>query len=172
MVPRMHNGIALGPTGNLQGTVKFYCLNTGHMLKRRSFMPPPTPDSVIQQVNTIGLKEKQGRSFRFLNRQKEPYEWTNKVPEDDLEFQGLLKADAEQAAAYPDISAKLPGVELTSKEDDYPAITEEPEADFQHLAAVALDNAGMDTLLGCTPQETCGCRRYRNSTTKSQGSSC
>ena len=73
MVPRMHEGIALGPTGNLQGTVKFYCLNTGRVLKCHSFTPLPMPVSVIQQVNTIGLKEKQGRSFRFLNRQKEPY---------------------------------------------------------------------------------------------------
>ena len=28
-VSRTHKGIALGPTGNLQGSVKFYCLNTG-----------------------------------------------------------------------------------------------------------------------------------------------
>jgi hypothetical protein len=97
-------------------------------------------------VNTIGLKEKLGRSFQFLNRQKEPYKWTNKVPEDDPKFQGLLKAGAEEAAAYPNISTKLPGVELTFKEDDYPAITEEPEADFQHLAAAALDNVGIDTV--------------------------
>jgi hypothetical protein len=144
MVPRTHKGIALGPMGNLQGTVKFYCLKTGRVLKRRSFRPLPMPDSVIQQVNTIGLKEKQGRSFRFLNRQKEPYKWTNEVPEDDLEFQGLLKADAEEAAAYPDISAELPGVELTSKDDDYPAITEEPEADFKYLAVAAID--GIDTV--------------------------
>ncbi len=68
MVPWTHKGIALGPTGNLQGTVKFSCLNTRRMLKRRSFMPLPMPDSVIQQENTIGLKEKQGCSFRFLNR--------------------------------------------------------------------------------------------------------
>ncbi len=54
--------------------------------------------------------------------------------------------DAEEAVAYPDISAKLPGVELTSKEDDYPAITEEPEADLQHLAAAALDNVGINTV--------------------------
>jgi hypothetical protein len=73
MVPRTHEGIALGPMRNLQGTVKFYCLNTGHVLKHHSFMPLPMTDSMIQQVNTIGLKEKQGRSFRFLNRQKEPY---------------------------------------------------------------------------------------------------
>ncbi len=37
-------------------------------------------------------------------------------------------------------------MELTSEEDDYPAITEEPEADFQHLAATELDNAGIDTV--------------------------
>ena len=35
---------------------------------------------------------------------------------------------------------------LTSKEDDYPAITEEPEADFQHLAAAVLDNARINTV--------------------------
>ncbi len=56
MVPRTHEGIALGPTGNLQGTVKFYCLNIGHGLKWRSFMPLSMPDSVIQQVNTTGIK--------------------------------------------------------------------------------------------------------------------
>jgi hypothetical protein len=109
-------------------------------------MPLPMPDSVIQRVNTIGLKEKQGRSFRFLNRQKEPYEWTDEIPEVDLEFQGRLEADTEEAAAYLDISAELPGLELTSKEDDNPAITEEPEADFQHQAAAALDNAGINTV--------------------------
>ncbi len=37
-------------------------------------------------------------------------------------------------------------MELTSEEDDYPAITEEPEADFQHLAAAALDNAVVNTV--------------------------
>jgi hypothetical protein len=68
MVPQTHKGIALGPMKNLQGTVKFYCLNTGCMLKCHSFTPLPMPNSVIQQVNTIGLKEKQGRSFWFLNR--------------------------------------------------------------------------------------------------------
>ncbi len=68
------------------------------------------------------------------------------TPEDDLKFQGLLKADAEEAAVYPNISAELPGVELTSEEDDYPVITEKPEADFQQLAAAVLDNAGIETV--------------------------
>jgi hypothetical protein len=33
---RTHEAIALGLTGNLQGSVKFYCINTGQVLKRRS----------------------------------------------------------------------------------------------------------------------------------------
>jgi hypothetical protein len=47
MVPWMHKGIALDPMGNLQETVKFYCLNTGQVLKRHSFMPLPMPDMMI-----------------------------------------------------------------------------------------------------------------------------
>ena len=72
------------------------------------------PDSVIKRVNTIGQRERQGRDFRFLNRQKEPYEWTDTVPEDDPEFQGLL----EEEAPFPELSAQLPGVPLECDEDN------------------------------------------------------
>ena len=109
MTPHTHECIACGPTGNLQGSIKFYCLTTGRILKRRSFMAMPMPDRVIKRVNTIGLQEKQGRTFRFTNRSKEPYEWTDSVPEDDPNFQGLLEDDE---APFPDISAELPGVPL------------------------------------------------------------
>ncbi len=30
---QMHEGIALSPTGNLQGSIKFYCINTRQILK-------------------------------------------------------------------------------------------------------------------------------------------
>ncbi len=33
MTPRTHGAIELGPTGNMQGSVKFYCLTTGRVLK-------------------------------------------------------------------------------------------------------------------------------------------
>ena len=39
MAPRTHTAIALGPTGNMQGNVKFYCLATGRVLKQRCFTP-------------------------------------------------------------------------------------------------------------------------------------
>ena len=142
MTPRMHKAIAVGPTGNLQGLVKFFCLNTGRILKQRSFTALPMPDRVLKRVNDIGLREQQGRTFRFLNRRQETYEWTDSVPEDDPEFQGLLKD--EEKAAYPDISAEPPGVELESEEVDFSAVTDDPEPDFEQLAAVALDNAGIN----------------------------
>ncbi len=100
-------------------------------------------DRVIKRVYTIGAREGQGRTFRFLNRRKEPFEWTDSIPEDDPEFQGLLENEDE--APFPDISAELPGVELESEECNFTPITDEPEEDFRDLAEAALHNAGIDT---------------------------
>ena len=58
MVSRTHEAITLGYTGNSQGSIKFYCINTGWVLKRRLFTPMPMPDSMIQRVNKIGEREK------------------------------------------------------------------------------------------------------------------
>ena len=60
-VNRTHKGISLGRTVNLQGSVKFYCLNTGRVLKRRAFTEIPMPMAVIAKVNKIGKKENQGK---------------------------------------------------------------------------------------------------------------
>ncbi len=87
--------------------------------------------TVIKRVNAIEERKGQGRTFRFLNRRKEPYKWTDSVPEDDPEFQGLLDLlDDEEEAAYPEISAELPGVELEEEQRDFTPVTDEPEADF------------------------------------------
>jgi hypothetical protein len=72
----------------------------------------------------------------------EPYEWTNAVPEDKPEFQGLL--EEEKPVAYPEVSAKLTGVDLESEEADVQVVTDKPEPDFAELAVTALDNAGVD----------------------------
>ena len=55
-VSRTHERISLGSTGNLQGSVKFYCLNTGRVLKRRDFTEILMPTAVIAKVNKIGKK--------------------------------------------------------------------------------------------------------------------
>ncbi len=101
------------------------------------------PDWVIKWVDAIGEREGQGWTFRFLNRQKEPYKWTDDVLEDDTDFQGLL--EDEEEAIYPDVSAELPGVELKAEERDFTPVSDEPEADFRELAAAALHNAGINT---------------------------
>ena len=80
----------------------------------------------------------EGHNFWFLNRRKEPYEWTDEVPEDDWDYQGLL----EEPAPYPDLSAELPGVLLEDKDIDLHMVTDDPEPNFADLAAAALDNAG------------------------------
>ncbi len=55
------------------------------------------------------------------------------MPEDDPEFQGLLK---EEEVPYPNVSAELPGVKLESEEmEEVPAITEDPMPSFEDLAA-------------------------------------
>ena len=141
MAPRTHSAIALiGPTGNMQGSLKFYSLTTGRVLKQCSFIPMAMPDRVIKRVNSIGLHEQQDREFRFLNWRQEPYEWTDEVSEDDPDFQGLL----EEPAPYPDLSSELPGVLLKDEEADLHVVTDEPESDFAELAAAALDNAGIN----------------------------
>jgi hypothetical protein len=86
MMTCTHKAIALGPTGNLQGSLKIYCLTTGGVLKRQSFTAIPMPFCIIKRVDTIGLQEKQGWEFHFVNRNKEPYEWTDENPEDDPNF--------------------------------------------------------------------------------------
>ena len=69
------------------------------------------PAAVISKVNNIGKKENQGKEFRFLNRNKEHFDWTYKVPDDDGEFQVLLREESP----FPDISSELPGVILKDK---------------------------------------------------------
>jgi hypothetical protein len=45
---------------------------------------------------------------------------------------------------YPDVSAKLPGVELEEDKRECQMVTIEPEPEFWDLAAAVLNNAGID----------------------------
>ncbi len=94
-------------------------------------------------MDAIGEREGQGQTSRFLNQQKELYKWTDEVPEDDTDFQGLLKNEEE--AVYSDVSTELPGVELEAEERDFTPVSDEPEADFRELVAAVHHNAGIGT---------------------------
>jgi hypothetical protein len=124
--------------------VKFYCLNIGRILKRRSFTAMPMPQRIIKRVNKIGKCKKQGCNFCFLNRNKEELDWTDEVPADNPTLQGLLEEDGEQEAIYPNVTAELPGVPLEDDFKDGPAVVPDNEPDFWAMAARALKNAGID----------------------------
>ncbi len=62
---------------------------------------------------------------------------------DDSKVQGLLE-DKVKMAAYPDISANIPGVELEEEEHNFQVVTDDPEPDSAALVAAALDNAEID----------------------------
>ena len=105
-VPRTHEAIALGPTGNFNGTYKFFCLKIGRVLKRRRWISFPMPDRVIKKVDTWGRHTRRDvcASPEFRNWNKEHFEWDY---EDDLD---RLVEDRE--VAHPEIPAKFPGVAL------------------------------------------------------------
>ncbi len=122
--------------------------------------PIPNTRSDHQESEGNQIAGKQGCEFCFLNRHLEPYKWTNAVPEDDPEIQGLL--EEEEPAAYPNMSAKLPGVEIESEEEGFQVVTNEPVPEFADLAATALDNAKID------PNEHL-CRAHKAAADRSPG---
>ncbi len=142
MEPRTHEAIALGPSGNLQGTVNFFSLDTGLVIGRWEFMCIPMPPSIVQKVEDIARKEAQGSELFFLDRNKRPFPWSteDEVPLENPQFQGLLEDDAP----YPDISAELPGqVALQDPDEPDSAVEEEQEPSDEQRAALALQNAGL-----------------------------
>ena len=49
--PRTHGCIALGPSGNRQGSLKYFDLETGKVLCRRIIKQIPWPDGTIEIAN-------------------------------------------------------------------------------------------------------------------------
>ena len=138
--PRTSEGIALGPSGNLQGTVKFLNLNTGAVVKRRKFTILPLTTAVKKQVDAMGERERQTKEWMFLDRNKEPFSWSNEVPDDDPQFQGLLEDDAP----YPNVPGDLPGMVVEEgTADDAGPVQGEPAPNEEQRAERALQNAGL-----------------------------
>ena len=63
LVSRTVGGVALGPTGNAQGTYKFMSLLTGRLIKGRSFQNLPMPQDVINKVNSLAKHKKSDLIF-------------------------------------------------------------------------------------------------------------
>ncbi len=58
MAPRTSSAIAMGPTSSIQGSQRFFCLQTKRILIRRQLTKLPIPDFVIQQIHVISMKER------------------------------------------------------------------------------------------------------------------
>ena len=56
MEPRTEGAIAVLPTGNLQGSVKFFLLGSGRVVTRDQWVPLPMPPPVIDYLNGLAVK--------------------------------------------------------------------------------------------------------------------
>ena len=108
---RTYNGIYLGPTGNWQGAVNIFDLETGKFKKTCMIVSFPVPDHVIAMVNKWGIKfhkETCIHKIDFLNRHKDKYAWDN-YDLDDNEM-----ALVEDNVPRSHITAEMLGVYLAS----------------------------------------------------------
>jgi hypothetical protein len=107
MVTRSTPAIVLGPTGNLQGTYKFFSLATGKKVKQRVFAPYPMPDSVIKKVEAYAKLTALPGIFDFADRNGILFEWNEEVDESP---EGIV--DVKNVTLYPSLAAEHPGVAL------------------------------------------------------------
>ena len=132
MQNRTFPGIYLGPTGNMQGTVKVLDLNTGRVKKPKTFTEVPMPASVVKLVNDWGKKyqkTERKESIEFRNRNKEKYSWDNDEYEDD---QPVIENDH----VYAGIPAEFPGIDIDN-EDDGPGMELLEETDEERVLAAS-----------------------------------
>ena len=133
MQRRTHATICLGPTGNLQGSYKFFCLSTGRKLVRRNFtVIPGVPQTIIDALSRFATKENRSTGLIFKNRANENFAFTN----EDLEPE-LIEQPAP--APFPDIPNELPGVTTAVT-----VLAPPPPPNDEQLADIAAHNAGLD----------------------------
>ena len=88
MAPQTFPTLYLGPTGNQQGTVKTFHLETGkvHNVCTKTTMPMPT--LVIRKVEVWGKKAKHDaleNSIEFLNQNEKKFDCdTNEEPDEGI----------------------------------------------------------------------------------------
>jgi hypothetical protein len=136
MVSRSMPSIVLGPTGNLQGTYKFFSLVTGKKIKRRRLTRYPMPDSVIKKVEGYARKAGKAKALDFADRSGILFEWNEDIDESP---EGLVEDDY---VPYPAIPAEFPGVELERDTPIMETIEEEMIPHGRPEDAAAL-NAGI-----------------------------
>ena len=85
-IPRRHDCIALGSSGNRQGLLTCFDLKTGSVVTRGIFDVLPMPDRIVKQVNACGMKSKKESrkiKLKFKNSQRRKIDWDNEDLEDN-----------------------------------------------------------------------------------------
>ena len=114
MIARTHEAICMGPTGNYQGSYKFYCLKTKRKLIRRRWTEMPMPGSIIRRIHAHAALDKTLGRLTFRNRRDEPDEAGNEEYH-NMGREGIVD---DEPAPYPDIPAELPGIDTEGDGDD------------------------------------------------------
>lgn len=133
MNARTHETICMGPTGNAQGSYKFYCLRTRQKLTQRRWDELPMPCSIIKRVHRHAKADKMTKGLSFRDRNNSLYQFENKecneVPERLVE---------EEPAPYPYIPEELPGVETQENHEGVtPALIEDTKGGEASALAAA-----------------------------------
>lgn len=134
--------ICLGPSGNIQGSVVCYNLETKKIIKRRTIKTLPMPDRVVKQVISIGRATKRKRTadrLSFLNRHKQTFDWDNEDL-DETDNVGLVEAPRETDP----LLAELPGVPLESDDEAVAVIQEVTETPEITIALAVQANANLN----------------------------
>ena len=109
-----HSCIALGLSRNRQGSLKFFGLDTGKVVLRRTFTQMPYPERMVKQANYWGLKSKSAivkGEINFFSRHGKKF---------DLENDELSELDVfveEPKKILPDHIAEVSRIELESEYD-------------------------------------------------------
>ena len=61
-------GICLGPTGNFQGTYKWFNLNTGRVIKHKSWTPYPMTSHIMERVEKLAEQDRIPWHIEFRDR--------------------------------------------------------------------------------------------------------
>jgi hypothetical protein len=149
MNERTRNAICLGPTGNFQGTLKFFDLDILTVIKRKKFTEFPMPDSVIKKLEHLGKQDKQSGALTFADRHNVPFAWDEEYEHRPLIADNAVKAKPA-ALPYPDLPAEMPGILYKSEmpettllpNEDTPVEPDEKAAVAAEAAAV-LNNANL-----------------------------
>ena len=68
--PKTRPAICMGPSGNIQKSIKFMCMDKGKNMVRRNYARLPMPDSIIKKVEKLADRARMKNRINFKNKQR------------------------------------------------------------------------------------------------------